>query len=349
MADLVPDVIPSFEPVLTLVTDGVHSPHTKRAYRAALTEFLLWCRASERPTFSRAAVQAYWSSLNQRNLAASTIQVQLSAIRRLAAEMADNGLLDPQSALAIGKVRGPRRVGVRLGNWLALGQAEEMLALPDTKTIKGKRDRAILSVLLGAGLRRAELCALQFDHLQQREGRWVIVDLIGKHDRIRTVPIPAWSKAAVDTWAWAAQLSTGPVFRPLNKSGRVVGSCLTPQSIYHLVRTCGERLGVRLAPHDCRRSFAKLAHKGRAALEQIQIALGHESSVTTERYLGVRQDLLDAPCDHLGIHPDKCLEAERGVRSTPGASSPIARRNRSTNESLVTSMAQRGYIAGMGQ
>jgi len=58
-----------------------------------------------------------------------------------------------------------------------------LLALPDTGTTKGKRDRAILSVLLGAGLRRGELCALEFAHLQQREGRWVIADLTGKHGR----------------------------------------------------------------------------------------------------------------------------------------------------------------------
>jgi site-specific recombinase XerD len=307
VATLVPVVIPSFEPLLQLVTDGLHSQHSKRAYRAALTEFLFWCQASECPTFSKAAVQEHRSNLELRKLAPSTIQVRLSAIRRLAAEMADNGLLDPQTALVIGKVRSPRRVGVRLGNWLALDQAEDMLAVPDIGTLKGKRDRAILSVLLGAGLRRAELCALRFDHLQQREGRWAIVDLIGKHERIRTVPVPGWSKTAIDTWASAAQLSTGHVFRPLNKSGRVVGDCLTPQSVYHLVRTYGERLGIRLAPHDCRRSFAKLAHKGRAALEQIQLSLGHESIVTTEGYLGVRQDLLDAPCDHLGIHPDMAV------------------------------------------
>ena len=60
-------------------------------------------------------------------------------------------------------------------------------------------------------------------------------------------------------------------------------------------------MGGSLAPHDVRRTFAKLAHKGRAALEQIQLSLGHASIVTTERYLGVRQDLHDAPCDRLGI------------------------------------------------
>lgn len=64
----------------------------------------------------------------------------------------------------------------------------------------------------------------------------------------------------------------------------------------------GKKIGVpKLAPHDLRRTFAKLAHKGRAAMEQIQLSLGHASIVTTERYLGVRQDLQDAPCDRLGI------------------------------------------------
>jgi site-specific recombinase XerD len=291
-------------PVLSLVIGAVRSPNTKRAYRTAITDFLLWCRDAGCARFSKAAVQEYRSALDQRHLSAASVQVQMSAIRRLAVEAADNGLLDPQAAQLICRLRGPRRNGVRVGNWLSVHQAEDLLALPDTRTLKGKRDRAALSLLLGAGLRRSELCALQFDHLQQREGRWVIADLIGKHEHIRTVPVPGWCKAAVDSWTTAAGLNTGHVLRPLNKGGRVIGDGLTPQSVFHLVRTCGARLGMRLAPHDLRRSYAKLAHKGRAALEQIQISLGHASIVTTERYLGVRQDLVDAPCDHLGIHPD---------------------------------------------
>jgi len=303
MADLAPALIPACDPVLALVTDSVRSPHSKRAYRAALTDFLHWCRSSGAPAFSKAVVQQYRGTLEQRSLSAASIQVQMSAIRRLAAEMADNGMLDAQAAVAIAKVRGPHPSGVRVGNWLTLQQAEELLALPDTATTKGKRDRAILSVLLGAGLRRSEVCNLQFEHLQQREGRWVIADLVGKHDRIRTVPVPGWCKAAIDDWAAAAQLMAGPVFRPLTKSGRLAGERLTSQSVYQIVKSYGRALDVSLAPHDCRRSFAKLAHKGRAALEQIQISLGHQSIVTTERYLGVRQDLMDAPCDHLGLHP----------------------------------------------
>jgi len=179
---------PSAASVIALVTDSVRSPHSKRAYQAAVTGFLVWCQASAVAAFSKAAVQQYRSSLEARQLSAASIQVQLSAIRRLATEMADNGLLDLQTAQAVSRVRGPHRCGVRLGQWLSLSQVERLLAFPDLRYLKGIRDRALLSLLVSAGLRRSEVCALEFDHLQQREGRWVIADLIGKHDRIRTVP-----------------------------------------------------------------------------------------------------------------------------------------------------------------
>ncbi len=70
-----------------------------------------------------------------------------------------------------------------------------------------------------------------------------------------------------------------------------------------MVRDYGTAIGVLIGPHDLRRTFGKLAHKGNAALEQIQLSLGH-ASVITERYLGVRQNLNDAPCDHLGLDVD---------------------------------------------
>ena len=88
----------------------------------------------------------------------------------------------------------------------------------------------------------------------------------------------------------------------MNNRHEIVGELLLPQNIMEAVSKYGRQIGVpKLAPHDLRRTFAKLAHKGRAALEQIQLSLGHASILTTERYLGVRQDLHDAPCDHLGL------------------------------------------------
>lgn len=108
-------------------------------------------------------------------------------------------------------------------------------------------------------------------------------------------------QAAVDDWLAAAGFSAGPVLGAINKSGRITGQGMSAQSVYEVVEAYSRKLGVPIAPRDVRRTFAKLAHKGRAPLEQIQICSGHASIQTTERYLGVEQDLTDAPCDHLGI------------------------------------------------
>jgi integrase len=313
MSLLLPAHQTSAHDLIALVTNSVHSPHTKRAYRDAVLCFLSWYRELPRPGFNKATVQQYRCVLEQRHLSPSSIKVRLAAIRRLAVEMADDGLLDPQNASGIEKVRGPSRRGVRLGNWLTLQQVEELLSLPDHDTTIGKRDRALLAVLLGAGLRRAEAAALTFDHIQQRDGRWAIVDLVGKHERVRTVPIPGWCKVAVDMWADAVELRRGRVLRPLNRAGRLTGPTLTVETIFHIVKMYGARMEVPMSPHDLRRTFAKLAHRGRAALEQIQMSLGHQSITTTETYIGTRQDLADAPCDHLGIRCDAELCVGKGI------------------------------------
>ena len=155
---------------------------------------------------------------------------------------------------------------------------------------------------MGCGLRRGELAGLGFDAIAQREGRWAIVDLVGKHGRVRTVPMPSWAKAALDGWAVTAGISSGSVLRRVSKAGHVGPGPLTPQAVFETVVGYGDRTGLgKITPHDLRRTFAKLAHQGRAPLEQIQISLGHASIQTTERYLGLRQNLHDAPCDRLGL------------------------------------------------
>jgi integrase len=143
---------------------------------------------------------------------------------------------------------------------------------------------------------------MRFSHIQQRDGRWVLVDLIGKGGRIRSVPMPGFAKAAIDAWMAAAGITDGLVFRSMNNRHELTGNPLLAQNIMDAVIRYGAEIGAdRLAPHDLRRTFAKLAHGGHAALEQIQLSLGHASIQTTERYLGVSQDLTDAPCDHLGL------------------------------------------------
>ena len=131
-------------------------------------------------------------------------------------------------------MKGARRLGVRTGNWLTLKQAEQLITLPDTAKLKGKRDRALLGLLIGCGLRRKEIAELDCERIQQRDARWVIVDLTGKGGRVRTVPMPAWSKSVIDAWVSAAGISSGRIFRPINKGDRISGSSMTPRNVQKL-------------------------------------------------------------------------------------------------------------------
>ncbi len=303
---LVPANQAALDRVKALVLNSVTSPHSRAAYDRALTDFLGWFGG--RP-FVKATVQEWALHLLTQGLAPATINLRLSAVRKLAREAADNGLMDPQLAEGIVRARGVHTSGVRAGNWLTREQAEALLSVPSADKLAGKRDRAALGVLLGCGLRRSELSSLRFGHIQQREGRWVIVDLVGKGRRVRTVPMPAWSKALIDEWAAAAAgLVEGwphddaRVFLPVRVNGSPAPGPWLPQNIRDMVSRRGLEAGLpRLAAHDLRRTHAKLARAGGAPLEQIQIVLGHASIQTTEKYLGVRQDLSDAPCDRLGI------------------------------------------------
>jgi integrase len=225
----------------------------------------------------------------------------LAALRKLASEAAEHGLLAADVAAGIAKVKGVRQVAVRTGKWLTRDQTEQLLHLPDISTAKGRRDQALLALFIGCGLRRSELAALSVDHLQQRHGRWVIVDLIGKGRRVRSVPMPSWAKMATDRWTGSAGITEGRILRAINKADRLASDRMTPQSIFEVVERYSAVLGIRVAPHDLRRTFAKLAHRGMAPLEQIQLSLGHASPGTTERFLGLEQDLVDAPCDRLGV------------------------------------------------
>ena len=289
-------------PLVDLVLDSLASPHSRNAYHRALGEFFAWypSNASEED-FTRAVLGRYRSHLIERGLSAASVNLALAALRKLASEAAAHGGLSPLTAAGIRGVPGARRSGVRTGNWLTLQQAQQLLAVPDPETTKGLRDRVLLGLLVGCGL-RGELAGLDFQDVAQREGRWAIVDLVGKHGRVRTVPMPSWAKTALDGWASAAGISSGAVLRRVDKGGRVGPGPITAQAVFEAVVRYARRAGLgKITPHDLRRTFAKLAHLGRAPLEQIQISLGHASIQTTERYLGLKQNLHDAPCDRLGL------------------------------------------------
>jgi site-specific recombinase XerD len=288
--------------LIRIVLGTVDSMETIRAYKRALLDFKRWYIDHGQGPLSKALIQAYALELKEKGMGAGNINIRLIAIRRLAAEAADNGMLDPVIVSGILRIKGMRAEGRRLGNWLTRVQAQNLIDSVITKRLKGKRDKAILAVLLGCGLRRDEAANLTFEHIQQRDNRWVIVDLIGKRNSLRSIPMSDWCKNVIDQWAKAAEINHGCIFRRIRRGDHLASDCMTAQAIYDVVAEYSRKLGFdNLAPHDCRRTFAKLAHKGGSPIEQIQYSLGHASIRTTEIYLGIEQNLTDAPCDHLGL------------------------------------------------
>jgi site-specific recombinase XerD len=186
--------LPDLDHNKAAVLDTLRSPESKRGYRHAIDEFIQWYCSEPRLSFNKVVVTRFRIFLESRGLAAATINGRLAAVRRLAYEAADAGLLSPELATSIRRVKGPKKLGVRLGNWLTADEARRLWQSPDADTLKGKRDRAILAILLGCGLRRRELAVLEFKHLQQREEHWAIVDLLAKAGTFERFPYPNGSR-----------------------------------------------------------------------------------------------------------------------------------------------------------
>ena len=247
--------LPDLDYAKRSVLNTLGSPAPKRAYEFGIDDFVAWYCSEPRLAFSRTVALRYRMELESRRLAPSSINLRLAAVRRLAYEAVDTGLLSPELAPGIRRVKGAKRIGVRLGNWLTADQGRNLLAAPDVQKLKGRRDRAILALMLGWGLRRGEVAGLKIDHLQQREEHWVIADLIGKAAHIRTVPVPDWVKAAVDVWLKSAGITQGRMFRCVSRKGSVWGESITEKVIWHLVKEYAGRAGIaKLSPHDCRRT-----------------------------------------------------------------------------------------------
>ncbi|MGD1096197.1 MAG: tyrosine-type recombinase/integrase, partial [Bryobacteraceae bacterium] len=245
MNDLIAvEKIAQWQKLKTLVLDSVSSPITKRVYNMALDEFYAWFQQAPRPGFTKATVSAWRVSLEDRKLGSSSIIIRMSAIRRLAAEAADNGLLAPELAAGIARVKSVKSTGIRVGNWLSQKQAQTLLDAPDIATLRGLRDRAILAVLLGCGLRRSEVAALTFRHVQQRDGRWCIIDLVGKHGRVRTIPMPTWVKVAIDAWSVPGGVVDGHVFQPVNRVACATGEGLGEKVVWQMLRQYADEVGV---------------------------------------------------------------------------------------------------------
>jgi hypothetical protein len=172
-----------------LVLDSVSSPITKRVYNLGLDEFFEWFGKEPRPGFTKATVSAWRVALEARGLGSISINVRITAVRKLAVEAADNGLIAPELAAGITRIKGVKSKGVRIGNWLSIRQAQTLLHTPDNSaTVDGVSWTSSGSTVA------------------------------------YTIPMPTWVKVAIDAWTQAAGVAEGRVLRPVNRADQVQGS-----------------------------------------------------------------------------------------------------------------------------
>jgi integrase len=201
---------PEWQRLKALVLDSVKlADHAARLQHGPGRVLRLVCPGDA--GFSKAAVSAWRVTLEERGLGSSSIIVRMSAIRKLAVEATDNGLLAPELAAGIQRVKIAKDRGAR-------GELAGPRADAGTPRRAGYQGTARHHHLT---LRRSEVGALTMGHIQQRDGRWRIVDLYSKHGRVRTIPVPVWVKVAIDAWTAPAGVVDGFVFRPVNRGGHV--------------------------------------------------------------------------------------------------------------------------------
>lgn len=284
-----------FRCVAESLLDQLRSTNTRTVYRKALVDFLEWRNAQGEATIDDAVVRRHLQSLLDAGYAPATINQRLAAIRKLAEKSAQSGLVESSAIAAIGRIAGASKVTASAKPVLSAVAAEALINAPSATTTKGIRDRALLAVLVGCGLRRAELVKLTIADVQSRSARWFLANVIDARGRSRTLPIPPWSKEAILGWLHQARLKSGPLFPSVSRSGTISSRALTVQSVLSIVSSYGRLVGIEVTPEDLRRTCGALCREAGGDLDQIRVLLGHASIETTERLLGGARKPIDPP------------------------------------------------------
>lgn len=282
---------------------NIDNPRTRRAYQGDLAEFTAFvgiARPEEFRIVTRAHVIAWRQSLEARALSGASIRRKLAALSSLFEYLCEKNAVD------FNPVKGAKRPKVETyeGKTPALGdhQARALLATPDASTLKGKRDRAILSVFLYHGLRREELCRLAVGDITMRRGVPHLV-VHGKGGKLRYLPLHPGTAVLIDDYLQAAghrEALASPLFRPVRdgRRGLAAGQAMTPDGVYKMLRVCAvaAKLDAGIfGPHSLRATAATNALDHEADIAKVQEWLGHANIATTRIYDRRRTRPEDSP------------------------------------------------------
>jgi len=271
---------------------NIDSLQTRRAYKNDLAEFMAFIgisAAGEFAAVTRSHVIAWRKDLEARELAGSTVRRKLAALSSLFEFLCD------ANAVPTNPVKGVKRPRVETyeGKTPALGdhQAKALLLAPDPTTLKGKRDRAILSVFLFHGLRREEVAALKVKDVRELRGVKHL-RVHGKGGKLRNVPLHPGTAELINDYLELAGHggdAGGGLFRSVRESvrnGNVRGG-LSAEGLYQIVKTWAKAVGIsaeRIAPHALRATAATNALDHEADIAKVQEWLGHANIATTRIY-----------------------------------------------------------------
>jgi integrase len=244
----------SFEPLMAQVLSAVDSPHPREGYQRVLTEFLTWHTEQGTPPLSQPLLHCYVDYLAD-TLRPVPMKQRLKAIRLLLHLAVAQEVL-PLAPVIDEVLNAPRPP--QASKWLTLEQVQSLLDAPDTTTLQGQRDAAMLAIAIGCGLRRHDLVQLTFEQIEQRGEVWRLRNLPTKRKATAPPLVPKWAKERVTAWVEAAGFPpTGYIFRPLH-NGTVLMGHLPPYKLHELVSTYAELTGVApLHPRDLRKGARK--------------------------------------------------------------------------------------------
>ncbi len=297
-AEIIPDTAnahtnSALDRVLEGLIGGKMSPLTRRAYQYDAALFVNWLhqQALGINQLTRSDIERYqvWLRTNYTKNAAAR---KLVVARRLLEEAVERGLILYNPAR---KVKGFALDQETPHTALDPDQARKLLAAIGTTTLQGKRDYAIVSLLMRTGLRRAECVALRLSDLGYEQGHHLAVIRQAKGDKRHKIKIPAdvWRNLEEYLAALEVKLTElnqaereQPVFVQFRKGDHPQTEAISGQVIQRVVETACQKanLGLKLTPHSLRATFVTLALEGGAKLEQVQYAVGHADPRTTERY-----------------------------------------------------------------
>lgn len=277
------------------------SSHTISAYNGDLNAYLghLEKRGSKPLGASRDDVVAFMSMLQEKGMAASTVERKVAAVKSFHAYLVREGLTDNHPTLDVTLPKVPER----LPDVISVDDAERLLSQPFPEGPVGYRDRAVLETLYGCGLRVSELTGLDLGHIDTEAG---FIRVFGKGSKERLVPVGSAAVTAIEEYlrhgrpylrAKKATTRQDPSAMFLN----VRGGRLTRQAVFGIVRDYGAKVGLQLHPHTLRHSFATHMLQGGADLRALQEMLGHADISTTQVYTHV--DRTHVREEYLTTHP----------------------------------------------